>query len=181
VGGGRDWRRRPPAWVLAEVVQQNGPGTAGAGDDAEGDGEGVGAVDRKDGVVRHVANNRSGRPAIAKLQRAGVDGGAAGIRLVAGEDGPAGKHIDRAVAVDLWRLPCGLKFAHAVSQANGSIEKNWLRFVQLQLRIAFEFYSTRNAEKRSVSSRSSSTLVSVQLTQFWQHSSDGFSRAVRLL
>jgi hypothetical protein len=64
-----------------EACDQNGPGTAGAGDDAEG--ERVGAVDRKDGVIRHVANNRSGRPVIAKLQRAGVDGGAAGIRLVA--------------------------------------------------------------------------------------------------
>jgi hypothetical protein len=36
-------------------------------------------------------------------------------------------------------------------------------------------------KNRSLSPRGSAALVSVQLTQFWQHSPDGFSRSVRLL
>jgi hypothetical protein len=36
-------------------------------------------------------------------------------------------------------------------------------------------------KNRSVSPRGSAALVSVQLKQFWQRSSDGFSRSVRLL
>jgi hypothetical protein len=40
---------------------------------------------------------------------------------------------------------------------------------------------TGQTENCSVSPHSSAVLISVQLTQFWQHSSDGFSRSVRLL
>jgi hypothetical protein len=36
-------------------------------------------------------------------------------------------------------------------------------------------------ESRSVSQRSSAALISVQPTQFWQHSSDSFSGSVRFL
>src|SRR6266542_4965027 len=50
-----------------------------------------------------------------------------------------------------------------------------------QLRVVLRFCSTEQAENCSVSPHSSAVLVSVQLTQFWQHSSDGFSRSVRLV
>jgi hypothetical protein len=48
-------------------------------------------------------------------------------------------------------------------------------------RLLSAFYSTRKIENRSVSPRSSAALVSVQLTQFRQHSSNGFSRSIRVL
>ena len=61
------------------------------------------------------------------------------------------------------------------------IEKNWVRFAATQLWIVYIFYSAREIENRSLSLRGSAALVSVELAQFWQHPSDGFSRSVRLL
>jgi hypothetical protein len=43
------------------------------------------------------------------------------------------------------------------------------------------FSSIIKIANRSLSLRSSAALVAVQLAQFWQHPSDGFSRSVRLL
>jgi hypothetical protein len=43
------------------------------------------------------------------------------------------------------------------------------------------FYSISKVENRSLSLRSSAALVTVELAQFWQDPSGGFSRSVRLL
>src|SRR5262249_37414752 len=69
----------------------------------------------------------------------------------------------------------------AVFQAVGEIEKNWVRFALIQLQIVPRFSSIKKTANRSVAPRSSAALVSLQLTQFWQHPSHGFSRSVRLL
>lgn len=50
-----------------------------------------------------------------------------------------------------------------------------------QLWIVSKFYSTKELENRSLSLRSSAALVSVELAQLWQHSSDGFGQSLRLL
>ena len=73
VGGGEDGRSRTD---LRECAR--------SGDDAA-EGEGVGPIDGEDAVVEHVAENGAGRPPIAKLQRAGVDDGAAGISRISGD------------------------------------------------------------------------------------------------
>jgi hypothetical protein len=54
--------------------------------DHAAEGENVRTVDGKSAVVRHVANDRAARAAIAELQGAAVDRGAAGISVVGGED-----------------------------------------------------------------------------------------------
>ena len=51
----------------------------------------------------------------------------------------------------------------------------------IQLEIVLVFYSIAKVENGSLSLCSSAALVSVQLAQFSQHPSDGFSRSVRLL
>jgi hypothetical protein len=48
-------------------------------------------------------------------------------------------------------------------------------------RLFQDFPSTIKTANRSLSQSSCAALVSVQLVQFWQDPSDGFSRSVRLL
>jgi hypothetical protein len=52
-----------------------------------------------------------------------------------------------------------------------------LRFALSQLEIVPRFSSTIK-DREPLALRSSAALVSVQLAQFWQHPSDGFSRSV---
>ena len=62
---------------------------AGAGDHAA-EGDGIGAVEGERPVIENIAHNRTGRPAIAELQRSGVDRRAAGVGVVGRQDGRSG-------------------------------------------------------------------------------------------
>src|SRR5262249_58819320 len=66
----------------AGAVRRDG---AAAGDEAA-EGEGVGAIDREGAVVRQLAGDGSAGAAIAELQGAAGDRGAAAISVAAGED-----------------------------------------------------------------------------------------------
>jgi hypothetical protein len=79
------------------------------------------------------------------------------------------------------RTLCRLPPAWNIFQAIGEIEKNWVRFAVIQLKIVPRFSSIIKIANRSLSLRSSAALVAVQLAQFWRDPSDGFSRSVRLL
>ena len=66
-------------------------------------------------------------------------------------------------------------------QVTGQIGRNWVRFAHVQLWVVGMFFSTKQTNYGSVSLHSSAALVSVQLTQVWQHAADGFSRLIRVL
>ena len=82
------------AEIGVDGCENSGAGTvllerAGSGNDAA-QGEGIGVIDRKRAIIEDVAGDRSARSAVAELQRAGIDRGAAEIGVGGGEDGRAG-------------------------------------------------------------------------------------------
>ncbi len=68
---------------------------AGAADDT-GEGEVIGAVHHEGAAVGDVAADRACGAAVAKLECAAVDGGAAGVGVVGGEDERAGAGLGEA-------------------------------------------------------------------------------------
>ena len=82
------------------------------------------------------------------------------------------------------RLITALNIIGAASSAvgkRGTFSKIGFVLPTIQLQIVVGFSSIEKIEDRSVSLRGGATLVSVQLAQFGQHASNGFSGSFRLL
>ncbi len=83
--------------------------------DGAGEGEIVGAIDGEGGVVGDVANEGAGGAAVAELERAGADGGAAGVGVVAGEGDGVGADLgDRTGAAGVVLDDAGEGRVHVV-------------------------------------------------------------------
>jgi hypothetical protein len=73
----------------------------------------------------------------------------------------------------IWSSACGfVDVGEQISASHWRVDKNWLRFADLQPWIVVGFHSTKEMEHRLMSPNSSTTLVPVRLTQFWQDPSE---------